>query len=779
MSTAHNQKVLVFGGFRLDAAKRGLFDEDGAPIDLPSRAFELLLFMASRPGQMLEKATLMEAVWPRTVVEESNLSQSIYLLRRALGEQAGEQKFIATIPGRGYQFVAPVEFAEPEATSKQPAGRETPASRPEPRRPFHRWKWAVGILAAALLVGAIVQFWQPAGSGAKVGAKAAAAQQPTTHRIAILPFEDLSPSRDMEYFADGLVDELISSIATAKNLSVIGRRSAFALKGTKDDARTIGRKLNVEAILKGSVRAEGDAVRISVLLVRTRDEIALLAQTFNVQKKDTLATRTRISRHIVATLDKSFATSGTGQVTELTRTSEGPAYDAYLHGLYFYGRRTTLDFDHARDAFERACDLDPGFAMAHAWLARTYNALASRGLGDVSRNESLGLAALNRALALDPAIGDLWWVNDFVLGPNTPLELRASKLERALHLTPSDTEALTTLGKIYVEIGQREDAFRAFERAHKMDPLWAQGTQWLGIMGYMFKGDRQVALESAAEITALSASDPRGPTTMAWVAMNEGSPVEWDRATARSVAAAPLDNTTHFYISKQYADLGLRDAALHHARITRETSPDSAAGWYATTRVLLAFDDIAGARKYAREAMASKPADYQSLFSQAELQYHEGDCSGAVRSMILARPALAQPPPSLLVMPDVDLLPILAWCQRQLGNPGRAQEITQSVRRVLAPPMCPGLMEGHLARIAAANGDRPALIAHLAALVKTRAFQPTFTANEPMIRPYLRDPEVSALLGKMAARAAEWRKALPGSSTRVPVPGITAGYLGS
>src|SRR4029079_17342675 len=99
--------IFEFAGFRLDGAQRRLFAPDGSPVELPSRAFDLLLYMAERPGELLEKSTLLKAIWPSTVVEEGNLSQSIFLLRRALGDPTTDHRFIATIAGRGYQFVAP------------------------------------------------------------------------------------------------------------------------------------------------------------------------------------------------------------------------------------------------------------------------------------------------------------------------------------------------------------------------------------------------------------------------------------------------------------------------------------------------------------------------------------------------------------------------------------------------------------------------------------------------------------------------------------------------
>ena len=109
METEKNSRTFEFGGFRLDAAPRQLFGPDGASIHLSSRAFDVLLFMIERPGDLLDKATLMNAVWPDSVVEEGNLTQCISVLRRALGDTVGDHRFIVTVPGRGYQFAARVQ----------------------------------------------------------------------------------------------------------------------------------------------------------------------------------------------------------------------------------------------------------------------------------------------------------------------------------------------------------------------------------------------------------------------------------------------------------------------------------------------------------------------------------------------------------------------------------------------------------------------------------------------------------------------------------------------
>ena len=160
MDAAEQARTFEFGGFRLDVAQRRLFGPDGAPIDLPSRAYDLLLYMVEHPGSLHDKSTLLKAVWLTTIVEETSLTQSIFLLRRALGEQSGEQKFIATVPGRGYQFVAQVRVVNGTSTaiSEMPA----PESRPEMagdanRRLRVRWSAVILVTAAVLICGYV--FW--------------------------------------------------------------------------------------------------------------------------------------------------------------------------------------------------------------------------------------------------------------------------------------------------------------------------------------------------------------------------------------------------------------------------------------------------------------------------------------------------------------------------------------------------------------------------------------------------------------------------------------------
>ncbi len=225
MDNSVETRIFEFGGFHLDAAKRQLSGPDGV-VEVPSRAFDVLLYMVAHPGELLDKGRLLKAVWPDTVVEEGNLSQCIFALRRAFGDTATEPRFIATVPGRGYQFVAQVREAPPALAP--PA-----IARPRSRGCCYAgvaWRWRRAAGRLPVLARSHTRQSHPM-----------SLTPPAPASVAVLPFADLSPGKDMEYFADGIAEELMSSLSKVGGLDVIGRRSSFAFKGKGDD-RAIDRR---------------------------------------------------------------------------------------------------------------------------------------------------------------------------------------------------------------------------------------------------------------------------------------------------------------------------------------------------------------------------------------------------------------------------------------------------------------------------------------------------------------------------------------------------------
>lgn len=302
----------AFGGFRLDASRRLLFSADGAQVPLNSRAFDTLLCFVEHPGELLEKATLLKMVWPHTIVEENNLNQCIWALRRALGETPGEHRFIVTVPGRGYRFVAPVRVLDgaDESAAEEPSpvagadGAPAPAAMlPVPRTATQGpLSWPVhlltllAILVLATVVG-LVSTSTPSGSRDSV-----TLMRPRLPAIAVLPFADMSPTRDQEVFADGLSEEVLNALGTHGQLRVIGRSSSFAFKGRNEDLRRVGRQLGADYLLEGTVRKVDGRVRVTANLVAADSGTRLWSQSFDRQAGDMLAVQTELAASIAGAM---------------------------------------------------------------------------------------------------------------------------------------------------------------------------------------------------------------------------------------------------------------------------------------------------------------------------------------------------------------------------------------------------------------------------------------------------------------------------------------------
>ncbi len=757
-NTAAEARIFEFSGFRLDVAKRKLLTSDGEHTDLPSRAFDLLLYLVERPGELLDKSALLKGVWPTTVVEENNLSQSIFALRRALGDTAQEPRFIVTVPGRGYQFVAPVRVvpAPPNPTT-------APSGRFRERRAL----WiASGMTALALIALIVWLSWRHADPPASHSTISGADPAPQT--IAVLPFTDLSPARDMEYFTDGIAEEIMNSLDRVGTLRVIGRRSAFAFKGTNEDARSIGEKLKVDSILEGSVRKAGERIRISARLVRTRDGFSLWSKTFDRKLDDVLDIQSAIASEVAAALSPMV-----NPISEVQVPTKSPeAFNAYLRGNHEFKRGKFSDLRRARDEFLRAVTLDPGFALAHASLAVTYEWLARSGYDNVAQYRSLRAASLDRAIKLDPKIADQWWVRTFLMGDLDSLTLQIHNLERARAANPNNIDSTGMLGRAYLRVGRRAEALDLIERQRVADPLWIPAILNSANANYLYTNDRQRTLSLLDEAEALAPGDAQLADFRALMAFSEGRALDWDHWKAKAIESAPRDPPLHGYLSQDYGHLGMLDAAMYHARIAQELTPKSAGGAYNYAHIHLFSGNVDAARPVVQRVMAEQSEDFLAQRAQAELQYFTGDCGGAIHSLELAQPGLMQPAGSMDMMWDPDQAVLLVWCLRKQGDARRAQDFARALAVQIAPPVTAGVMDGVQARMAAAIGDRRALVQHLQVLVKTKSMAFAFARHEPMIQPYLQDPEVKALLDTLDAHRAEWRRILPKSSMRVPISGI-------
>jgi TolB-like protein len=356
-----------FSGFCLDPQQRLLLVRAGGrPIPLPPKVFDTLLYFVERRGELLDKATLLSAVWPNVVVEENSLNQNISAIRRALGESPGEHRFIVTEPGRGYRFVADVSVTAASASNT-------------------------------------VQLISDGPGNAAVTTAATAEQRKS---IAVLPFVNLTGDPAKEYFSDGMSEELLHTLARIPGLKVPSRTSSFSYKGRNMDVRQIARDLDVGVVLEGSVRSAGERIRITAQLIDGHNGFHLWSQHYDREFGDLFKLQDELASAIVETLRMTLSGHGTSQSWHEPPTRDLEAYHLYLQAMAAQAR--VIDDSYALPkAFEllqRAVERDPGFA-------RAYNAIAGfRAIAlalDVPIPGTLADAERDvlRGIALDPTLG--------------------------------------------------------------------------------------------------------------------------------------------------------------------------------------------------------------------------------------------------------------------------------------------------------------------------------------------------------------------------------------
>jgi TolB-like protein/Tfp pilus assembly protein PilF len=414
--------VYEFGDFRLLTAQRSLTARsDGRPIELTQKGFDALRYFVQHPGELLDKSRLMAAVWPNVVVEENNLNQVISALRRALGDGGAGRRFIVTVPGRGYQFVAPV--------------REAPDSAPNPE-PVVR---------------------------ADAGDRAS---------IAVLPFASLSSDPEKDYFGDGIAEELIHLLARVPGLNVPARTSSFAYKGRNIDVRQIARELGVAMLLEGSVRSAGDSIRVTAQLVDAESGYHLWSQTFDRQFADVFRLQDELAGAIVQKLALNLGGPSRPLLQEDPPTRNVDAYRRYLQARsLFLSRGLTLDMiERMLGLLERSLALDPDFARAHA--------LRGTALGMQVQLGASGLQVLDearreaeRALALDPELAAAHMLlGTLQAGRCEWLEADAS-YRRAIALDPKEPQAYL-MYSVYglAPAGRQRAAIEQAHRAYELAP---------------------------------------------------------------------------------------------------------------------------------------------------------------------------------------------------------------------------------------------------------------------------------------------------------------------
>jgi TolB-like protein/DNA-binding winged helix-turn-helix (wHTH) protein/Tfp pilus assembly protein PilF len=440
---------------------------------------ELLLLLIERQGQLVTRDEIIERVWGKDVFldTDNSINAAIRKIRQALKDDPAQPRFVQTITGRGYRFIAPVTGDDAPVVPEEPASRPSPnsADLPDkeisPARVLIPKQWLVLLAISLVVVAAAGAYFQWFRVRARV--------QPAKGRVilAVLPFQNLTGDAGQEYFSDGMTEEMIAQLGRLdpEHLGVIARTSVMVYKQNAKPLDQIGRELGAEYVLEGSVRRDPDKVRITAQLIQMKDQTHLWSREYDRELSSLLALEGEIAREIAdeiqLTLGDNRRRTDVASKSSLSR-EQYSGYDLYLKGLYFWNKRTVPDFEQAIQYFQQAIGKDPGYAPAYAGLADSYALLGGYSLGSQSDLMPKARAAALRALELDESLAEAHTALALIV-QNYDFDWQTAEREfrRAIQLNPNYATAHHWYAEHLSLLGRFDDALRESERARQLDPL--------------------------------------------------------------------------------------------------------------------------------------------------------------------------------------------------------------------------------------------------------------------------------------------------------------------
>ena len=524
------------------------------------KVFDTLLVLIQNRGQVLDKDELISRLWPDTIVEEANLTQNIYLLRKALGEEPQGEAYIQTMPRRGYRFVASVcelECESPELTSEektqgqlvfedereQANGSAGGVSGSFLSSTTPRQRVVAVAIAAIALAATLIYVW------ASTRPRPAAA--PTIKSIAVLPFKPLDESRGV-----GMADTLITRLSNIKQLAVRPTSAVRKFTSPEQDPVAAGRELKVDAVLEASIQREraGERIRVTLRLWRVSDGSSIWAGQFDEQANDFLAVQDRVSERVARALVPQM----TGEEQKLLSkhyTEDAEAYQLYMRGRYHWSKVNPADWNKAIDYFNRAIEKDPDYALAYTGLADAYLSVIADSL--IAKAEAIPKAkqAAMTALRLDDTLAEAH-VSAGRIRAYYDWDWAGAEheFERAIELNPNSADAHREYAGYLTTMGRVEQAIAEAKRARELDPLsqlanyhvaWAliaarhydeaieqsrqvletfpQAHYWMGL-AYVGKGMNEQAIAEFEERLSLSKDDTNTRANLGNNILDESTP---------------------------------------------------------------------------------------------------------------------------------------------------------------------------------------------------------------------------------------------------------------
>jgi DNA-binding winged helix-turn-helix (wHTH) protein/TolB-like protein/Flp pilus assembly protein TadD len=595
-----SQRRYEFGPFRLNAFERLLLRQ-GHPISLPPKAFDTLVLLIENSGRLLEKEILIQRLWPDSSVEENSLSQCIYLLRRALGEEhsTGQNQYIETVPRHGYRFIAAVREIAEDISQPGLGGREAvllPLSKVnakgvisgsfvDPKRSPVPFVVSAGILVVVLLAAILFR---------PLVALHDSSKGKISKSIAVLPFKLLNLNQQDEYLGLGLADVLITRLSENGEFNVRPIEDVQKYTGGSVDPVVAGRQLGVGVVLNGSVQHEGNKVRITMQLLNVATGTPLWGKQLDTDSSDIFQLEDTVTEEVARTFVKGMAPSSLWAPGPSTANAE--AYEDYMKGRFFWSKRTAESLTRAIQFFQKAIAEDSRYAQAYAGMADSYALLGFYDFVPPTESYPKAKQAVMRALALNDGLAE---AHASFLSIKTDYDwdwIGAEKeFRRAIELNPNYAPAYQWHAYVLLATGQVDAAIADLNHAMQLDPVspginissawpyyldrrydlcikqcartielypgFVVALQVSG-MAHTQRGEYSEAIIELRKAQTLDPKNPMTPLLFAHLYAVSGKPKKAEQLLGKAFESRSNVKIPAYYVATVYAALGRKEAAF-------------------------------------------------------------------------------------------------------------------------------------------------------------------------------------------------------------------------
>ena len=549
--------------------QEGLLTRDNETVRLEPKAMEVLACLASRPGEVVTREELEREVWRGALVGYDAVTNTIIKLRKALNDDAREPRFIATIPKKGYQLIAPITYlsAEEDRISLSPVAPE-PGKGSQQERPTRltQKKLLMAVSLAAMLVIGLTWLWpltpfsiasvSPGGNQSNIALPS----------IVVLPFENLSNDPKQDFLADGITEDIVTDLSRLSSLMVIASNPLLSNKDEQVPIEKIGTDMNVDFVLKGSIRRIEDEVRVNVQLVNAKTGVNVWGQRYDRKLTEVFAVQDEVTRSIVNALAIRMTSQEETRLAQRA-TDNLKAYDFFQEGQRITRGRTRPDIEQARGLYQKAIEVDPHYGRAYGAIAYTLALDYLRGWTDTPvETLDRALVLAKQAVALDESTPQTYWALGFVHLMRKEYASAEEAVTQSVLVAPNYADGYALLALIKVMAGQPKQGVDVNEKAMHLNPYYTWEYLYTPGAAYYMLGNYEAAIKTLEKAEARNQSEIIIKLFLAasYVKAGRQDDAEWTAIQLQTLN--PVISISDLEKSSQISDPKVRQAFLDDLR---------------------------------------------------------------------------------------------------------------------------------------------------------------------------------------------------------------------